>query len=229
MSDSDKRIVGYPDDPPRPKKELKLRTYEYEMPFNYENVVVDRIWQGGEFHGVEMNPTNTLCTSGDKHLPGDAIIITEEEPIVRVEVIGSACTPPGHIMLEAEPIEGWRRPDEVSEVMPTRFLIDRLWGMHLRADQWIRKMKEDDNFEPSSHPEAYPERLPEKFASRGYAMKAIAREFPLAGMSCAVFAIPPSKKVAIMGGGAVLGWHDENWPDDVQYSFRTIRVTVVSE
>ena len=91
---------------------------------------------------------------------------------------------------------------------------------------WIRGNRED-TFEPS-RPEGYPERLPARFADRGLAIKAIYREFPLAGMSCAVFAIPPSKSVRVMGGGAVPGWHEDNWPDDVQYSFRTIRVTVVS-
>ena len=229
MTDSGRRVPPY-DDPVRPKKELKLKTYEYEMPFNYENIVLERIWRGGEFHGVEMNPTNTLCTSGDKHIPGDSITITEEEPIVRVEVIGSACTPPGFIMLEAEPVEGWRRPDEVAETMPTRFRVDGLWGMHLRADQWIRKIDPDtgDTFQPRS-PQGYPDRLPARFADQGMAIKSVYREFPLAGMSCAAFAIPPSIQVRVMGGSAVPGWHEDNAPDDVQYSFRTIRVTVVSE
>ncbi len=226
MSTIGKRVPSY-NDPVHPKKELKLRTFEYELPFNYENVVVDRIWQGGETHGMEMNPVNTLSTSGDKHLPGDAITITEDKPIVRVEVIGSACTPPGYIMLQAEPVEGWRRPDEVREVMPTRFRIDNLWGMHLRGDQWTR-MK-GGNLEPWAGKENYPERLPEPFDSLGYAIKTIYREVPLAGMSCAVFAIPPSKRVSIMGGSTPLGWRDDNFPDDVQYSFRTIRVTVVDE
>ena len=222
---SDKKVMPY-DDPIRPKKELKLKTYEYELPFNYENVVVQRIWQGGEQHGMELNPTNTLCTSGDKHIPGDGITITEEDPIVRVEVIGSACTPPGFIMLEAHPVEGWRRDDELPEVMPTRFRIDNLWGMHLRVDQWAARKTGD--FEPWQGKENYPQTLPEKFVARGFKVKAIAREFPFTGMSCAVFSIPPSKKVVVMGGSTSLGWHDDNAPDDVQYSFRIIRVTVMS-
>ena len=222
---SDKKVIPY-DDPVRPKKELKLKTYEYELPFNYDNVVVERIWQGGETHGMELNPTNTLCTSGDKHIPGDGLTITEEEPIVRVEVIGSACTPPGFVMVEAEPVEGWRRADELAEVMPTRFRIDNLWGMHLRADQWLRKAGGD--FEPWQGKENYPatDRLPGWLKRRGADAKMIYQELPITGMSCAIFAIPPSRRVTIMGGSTFPGWHGDNNPDDVQYSFRMIRVTV---
>ena len=36
----DRRITGYPDDAPREKKELELKTYEYEFPFNYPNVIL---------------------------------------------------------------------------------------------------------------------------------------------------------------------------------------------
>ena len=35
---ADKRITGYPNDPPRERKALNLTTYEYEFPFNYPNV-----------------------------------------------------------------------------------------------------------------------------------------------------------------------------------------------
>ena len=38
----------------------------------------------------------------------DGIVIRDEDPIVRVAVIGSACTPPGYVTLEGEPIDGWR-------------------------------------------------------------------------------------------------------------------------
>ncbi len=36
--------------------ELTLKTFEYVMPFNYENTFVDRRYGGGEFHGVELFP-----------------------------------------------------------------------------------------------------------------------------------------------------------------------------
>jgi hypothetical protein len=224
MVDSNKRVPGYPQDRVRPRKELRLRTFEYEMPFNYANVEMIRVgWQGSESHGVELNPTNSLCDRPE-HLAADAIVISEDEPIVRVELIGSACTPPGYIMLEAEPIPGWRRSDEVAEVMPVRFRVDNLWGMHLRVDQWTRQ--ETGEFTPFQNADSYPQQLPDWMHARKLAVKAVSREFPLAGMSCAVFAIPPSKKVRIMGGSSAMGWHTDNWPDDLQYSFRTVRITV---
>ena len=56
---ADKRITGYPNDPPRERKALNLTTYEYEFPFNYPNVLVDRVWVGGERHGIELFPIKT--------------------------------------------------------------------------------------------------------------------------------------------------------------------------
>ena len=48
-------------------------------------------------------------------------------------------------------------------------------------------------------------------------------------MSCAVFEIPPSVRVRVMGGSQIPGWTDDNCPDDNHYSFRTIRTTVAVE
>ena len=53
-----------------------------------------------------------------------------------------------------------------------------------------------------------------------------AREFPLAGMSCAVFETPPCKSVRISAGSINAGWTSDNCPDDHHYSIRMIRVTV---
>ena len=52
--------------------------------------------------------------------------------------------------------------------------------------------------------------------------------YPLAGMSCAIFEIPKSQKVVIMGGSETTGWLTDNAGFDNQYSFRKIRTTVVS-
>ena len=48
----------------------------------------------------------------------------------------------------------------------------------------------------------------------------------LAGMSCAIFEIPPCKWVRIAGGSATPGWKSDNCPDDNHYSFKIIRVSV---
>ncbi len=136
---SEKRIPPYPDGVQQ-KEELTTRTFQYVHPFNYENVVVDRQYNCGEFHGLEMNPINSYWPQTERH-PADGIIIEEEGPIVRVVVIGSACTPPGYVTLECEPGAGFRRDDEVEQVMPVRFRVNGLWGMHLRVDQWIERVR----------------------------------------------------------------------------------------
>ena len=132
---ADKRITGYPNDPPRERKALNLTTYEYEFPFNYPNVVVDRVWVGGERHGIELFPIKTTDGStATTQLPADWIVIEEDEPMVRVVVIGSACTPPGSILVECDTIDSFRHDGENERAVSARFRVDNLWGMHLRAD-----------------------------------------------------------------------------------------------
>ena len=41
--------------------------------------------------------------------------------------------PNADMELECEPVDGWRRSDEVSEAMPVRMRVDNLWGMLLRG------------------------------------------------------------------------------------------------
>ncbi len=149
---------------------------------------------------MELLPITSV--DGKNHLPADSITVVEEEPIVRVAVIGSACTPPGYVTVEAETVNGFRRPKENLKAMPVRFRQDGLWGMHLRVDL----LGEKDSKKTKSNYE----------------------ELPVAGMSCAIFEIPKSKKVIIKGGSAIGGWNEDNYPDDAHYSFRIIRVTVVA-
>ncbi len=205
-----------------------LRTYEYRLPFNYENVNVVRRLKGSEAHGMELNPINSFATD-DEHRPSDYIEIIEEEPIIKVEVIGSACNPPGYVQLIAEPLEGFRRKDEVDDELPVRFRVNNLWGMHLRADQVLVKDTEVVNFFTGKGYQEMPE---EEFIRKygpdlkGSKMKTDFREHPLTGMSCAIFSIPMSSKIRIMGGCEIPGWTYDNYPDDAHYSFRLIRVTV---
>jgi hypothetical protein len=200
IADPSKRIQGYPNDRPRQKEVLRFKTYEYDMPFNYPNVQVRRVWYGSEPHGVELFPIKqTDPERGSSHRPADSIAIVEAHPIVRVAVVGSACTPPGWVTLEVEPVEGVRRTDETVADLPLRFRADNLWGMHLRGDL-LREGPE-----------------------------VTYRNLPVAGMSCAVFHLPKSRTVRIKGGSTVPGWEEDNYPDDIHYSFRVIRVTVVDQ
>ncbi len=379
---NEKRVKGYPFDEVQTRKELKLRTFEYDLPFNYPNVTVWRKkYDGGEFHGVELITQNEPISAGrltriepgkwmtvrtvftvppevakaqfqivlgsqfareslsitdafagvvpedwyehddipdtvknlisnpnfsgkpeaipgwnkwtvgecsisqvekdEEGLPGlklekfhgalhsdipinpgqrvvftlrvkssdakpkvfsiapnwqdkqgrqlndtggDCIIITEDEPIVRVAVIGSACTPPGYVMLEAEPCEEfYRRDDLIRCTAPVRFKQSGLWGMHLRYDQWATAANADFGFEPI--PPGMLRRYP---GMAGERVKAGFQQFPFTGMSCAVFEIPKSHKVILQGGSETTGWLRDNAGNDDHYSFRTIRTTTAS-
>jgi hypothetical protein len=158
--------------------------YEYWAPFNYDNVHVElgRVdpYVGAEFNedGVELDVP-----------PYGAITLVEEEPIVGITVIGSACCPPGFIIVHAEPVE-WKYPRS-----GVKMRINNLWGEHLRLEPWNAGIDE------------------------GY------RD---AGMSCAVFELPDSKKVTIMAGSQMdIDQLDiQNVRHDAHYDIRLIRVTV---
>ncbi len=212
------------------KREMRLRTFEYLTPFKYENVDVERSLVGGEPHGFELAvvPPWRLGQQdyGKDQEDGarsihyaDGIVITDAEPIVRVAVIGSACTPPGYVTLEGEPLAGWRNSDEVVEAMPVRMRIENLWGQHLRFDQALET-------EGESAGRPYPEKMPDRWKGHTSGTRLTYNEYPLAGMSCAIFETPPCGSVRISAGSINTGWKSDNTPDDHHYSIRMIRVTV---
>ena len=213
------------------KREVFTRMFEYVLPFKYSNVDVERTCGGGEPHGMELNTMPPDATDavygsetngiGGSNRYADGIVIVEEDPIIRVEVTGSACTPPGYVTLEGEPIEEWYGEDEVREAMPVRMRVDDLWGMHLRFDQFLET---SCNENPPDRPG--PERMPERWKPLGTGGRIYYQEMPLAGMSSASFSTPPCRKVRISGGSACPGWKSDNCPDDNHYSVRMIRVTV---
>ena len=225
------KVLGYNEEKMQRRELGGFRTYEYRFPFNYENINVVRNYPWGELHGMETNSINSYWPQPERK-PSDLIEIEEEDSICHVEVIGSACTPPGFVMLSAEPVEGFRHEAEVADIMPVRFRINNLWGMHLRADQWMVKDTVVPRFEEIDAP-AYQE-IPEAFKKkneifREHKMKLDYREVPLAGMSCALFSIPLSKRIKVYAGSEIMGWHDDNYPDDAHYSMRIIRITVCKE
>jgi hypothetical protein len=215
---------------------LVTETYEYEAPFKYPNVTVVRLTcMGRESHGVELDMANKVKDAAHPEaydVEGDHIIVVEDHPMVRVAVIGSACTPPGYVQIECEPTPEWTNRYERPGCLPPRFRIGNLWGMHLRVDATDahegRVKPGFSRVDGSDYPDA-PDAMYELFKSlRGRLfMKSHYRENPLAGMSCAVFEIPPSKKVIIQGGSETPGWTSDNFPGDGHYSFRTIRTTVL--
>ncbi len=214
------------------RREMQLRTFEYLAPFKYHNVEVERSIIGGEPHGIELETTppwqlgeqeyarDQEDGARSKHY-ADGIVITEDVPIVSVAVIGSACTPPGYITLEGEPVEAWRNADEIVEAMPVRMRIENLWGQHLRVDQIL-----ETEGETAGRP--YPERMPDRWQGFSSGTRVTSCESPLTGMRCAIFEMPPCRSVRISGGSINVGWKRDNDPDDHHYSFRMIRTTVDS-
>lgn len=243
-SPSTTRTVPDYSDPPQQVKEYVRRTREYVMPFNYENITVRRkAYHGTEFHGVEMNPINAIVGSPLESDHADSILIEETTPIVGVVVIGSACTAPGYVMVECDPLASFHRADEMKTVMPVRFRIGNLWGAHMRADQWwcwgqseaLEGEAGTADLPAGDGGRAPYEPMPpvmleqqKAWAPKG-TVKGHCRENPLTGMSCAVFEVPASKSVRVMGGSELLGWTEDNYPNDNHYSFRIIRTAVMRE
>lgn len=94
---------------------------EYWAPFNYENFCVE-LGRTDPYVGAEYNTDGVELDVP----PYGAITLVEDEPIIGVEVIGSACVPPGFIQLFAEPVE-WKYPRT-----GVKMKVDGLWGEHLR-------------------------------------------------------------------------------------------------
>ncbi len=103
-------------------------TYEYWAPFNYPNIKVElgRVDLPSTVFKGEYNMDGVELAAP----PDGAITIVEKEPIVGVTVIGSACVPPGFVMLQAEPLE-WKFPRT-----GVKMKIENLWGQHIRGTLW---------------------------------------------------------------------------------------------
>jgi hypothetical protein len=94
---------------------------EYWAPFNYDNFCVE-LGRTDPYVGAEYNTDGVELDVP----PYGAITFVEEEPIIGVDVIGSACVPPGYVQLFAEPLE-WKYPRT-----GVKMKVDGLWGEHLR-------------------------------------------------------------------------------------------------
>jgi len=110
--------------PMQTREVLTTKTYQYWSPFNYPNIKVDlgrRLEVDGNKTGAEFNTDGTELDIP----PYGAITIEEDEPIVAVTIIGSACVSPGYVILEAEPME-WKYPRT-----GIKMLAQNLWGVHV--------------------------------------------------------------------------------------------------
>lgn len=102
---------------------------QYWAPFNYPNA---RVELGRTELGAEFNPDGVELDIP----PYGAISLKEEKPIIAVTVIGSACAPPGYVILHAEPLE-WKFPRT-----GVRMMVDNLWGEHVNAYPWMQGVTE---------------------------------------------------------------------------------------
>lgn len=107
------------------------KVYEYEAPFNYENIRVE-LGRTEPYIGAEYNEDGVELDVP----PYGAITLVETEPIVQVTVIGSACVAPGFVWLQAEPIQ-WKYPRT-----GVKMKVDNLWGQHLRIEPWRKGIDE---------------------------------------------------------------------------------------
>jgi len=145
------------------RKAFSLLNYQYDAPFSYPNfrVEVGRPWENSSNHvnpdapedkwakltedvmagyvGAEFNPDGVELDVP----PYGSITFQEDEPIVEVTVIGSACAPPGYVLLFGEPVEWkyWRTG--------VKMRVDNLWGEHLRWHLWSKGF--DEGYRDAGH------------------------------------------------------------------------------
>jgi len=116
---------------PQVREAYTTVTYQYWAPFNYDNVHVE-LGRTDPYVGAEFNEDGVELDVP----PYGAITIEEKEPIVAVTVIGSACCPPGFVLLQAEPLE-WKYPRS-----GVKMRVENLWGEHLRIEPWRKGLDE---------------------------------------------------------------------------------------
>ena len=141
---------------PQKRKSYQMVRYQYDAPFFYENFRVElgRPWENATnqskedlteekwgvmsedlrdgYVGAEFNPDGVELDVP----PYGAITFVEDDPIVEIVVIGSACAPPGYVLLFGEPVE-WKYPRT-----GVKMRADNLWGEHIRVDPWKKGLDE---------------------------------------------------------------------------------------
>lgn len=142
---------------PQKRKKFAVVNYQYDAPFFYDNFRVElgRPWENATNRRAEDLPEERWGVMTDELEPGyvgaefntdgveldvppyGAITFVEEDPIIEVTVIGSACVPPGYVMLYGEPIE-WKYPRT-----GVKMRVDNLWGEHMRIEPWRKGLRDD--------------------------------------------------------------------------------------
>jgi hypothetical protein len=141
---------------PQTPRPFGLAYTQYDAPFFYKNFRVElgRPWENATNHLTPDCPEDQWGVMSDKYRPGyvgaefnqegveldvppyGAITFVEKDPIVEVTVIGSACAPPGYVLLFGEPVE-WKYARS-----GVKMRLDGLWGEHLRWHLWSKGFDE---------------------------------------------------------------------------------------
>jgi len=131
---------------PQTPRRFEIAYVQYDAPFFYPNVRLElgRPWENAANQSAPDVPEAQWGVMTDALKPGyvgaefnndgveldvppyGAITLVEDEPIIEVTVIGSACVPPGYVLLFGEPVEWKYARTGVS------MRADGLWGEHLR-------------------------------------------------------------------------------------------------
>ena len=135
---------------PQARKPFAIAHYQYDAPFLYENfrVEIGRPWENAtnrtradlpeEQWGIMTEQLKSGYVGAEVNQDGveldvppyGAITFVEDDPIVEVTVIGSACVAPGYVLLFGEPLEWSYARTGV------KMRAEGLWGEHLRWTLW---------------------------------------------------------------------------------------------
>ena len=183
-----------------PQKRLvySMRHYEYEAPFQYDNVNCELYGTGTDPHpdGMEIDIP-----------PFGAITIEEDEPIIGVTVIGSPCIPPGTVLVFGEPLE-WKYGRS-----GVKFKQNNLWGEHLY--RWGAHPEFEEGNRHAGMASAHFD-IPDcsKVTVMGYGQLDVHASLP---------EWTPGKGQQTL---EVYERGSENWWNDAHYNVRTVRIAV---
>jgi len=151
-----KKVEDFKNKVPQSRTAFEIVHYQYDAPFLYDNFRLElgRPWENATNHvrqdvpeaqwGIMSDDLRGGYVGAEANQDGveldvppyGAITFVEDDPIVEVSVIGSACAQPGYVLLFGEPVE-WSYPRS-----GVKMRADGLWGEHLRWNVWGKGIDE---------------------------------------------------------------------------------------
>lgn len=141
---------------PQKRTAFEIVHYQYDAPFLYDNFRLElgRPWENATNRLTDDLPEEQWAIMAEQLKSGyigaevnsdgveldvpphGAVTFVEDDPIVEVTVIGSACAQPGYVLLYGEPVQ-W---DYCRSGVKMR--AEGLWGEHLRWNVWAKGIDE---------------------------------------------------------------------------------------